>query len=753
MAQDILHVEESLKEKEAEFHGKDDHLGLTLMTFPQYISSTRSTMFTNHLKQFNVLNNGQFPYVFTNYENIFGKYSSSLVQAKKDYEVVARIEKFPSMPGHLYALFLYCKKEDKYEVIFRKSSANLTEKYGYRINNEGIDNRQIGDKIHKGETLYKSSSFDEDNNYRFGINARIGYMLDPGNVEDAYVISKSFADKVVSHKVESVEISINDNDFGLNIYGDTDNYKCIPDIGETVDHHIVFAKRRIHNDQVLYDMKKSNMMHISPMSDKIYYGRGYVSDIDIYANKPIDEIPDTDYNHQLREYLINQNRYFREIYEQCSFIKDSGSNYSDDIGFMLQRSKNILDPNYRWKDKESVFSNMIVVVQLDRDIALYEGSKITGRYGDKGVISEIRDDDLMPYTIDPDGSKRPLDIIANPLSCPNRLNPAQWIEMSLTHMAEQLILEHLNKAETNEEKWAMLSKFMTFFNERHEHDRLTEYYKGLDDEEKNDFWKSIETDGIYINYPPMWEGMPAIDKIQQLSEIFGFHRDTVYVKKHGHVQKIMRPITVGYKYMLKLKQDSEKNFSARSTGSLSQQGLPEKSNKVRTNEMLYSSTPIALGRDENNNLGIGVEPFMLCKLHLFYRTSPFARRQVGSLYVKDAINFDHFKIKAGYRNRNVEILNAKLKALGATIDFGFDGLTLQLDDEEMKPFEFQGKLYITTEAKMRETLLEKLMRKNFNKTKHEGTKKEIEEEYQRFKEIELERAKGKLVLDLDDNKL
>ena len=81
MAQDILHVEESLKEKEKEFHGKDDHLGLTLMTFPQYISSTRSTMFTNHLKQFNVLNNGQFPYVFTNYENIFGKYSSSLVQA------------------------------------------------------------------------------------------------------------------------------------------------------------------------------------------------------------------------------------------------------------------------------------------------------------------------------------------------------------------------------------------------------------------------------------------------------------------------------------------------------------------------------------------------------------------------------------------------------------------------------------------------------------------------------------------------
>ena len=89
MSQDVLHVEDQMRKKEEEFHGKDDHLGLTLMTFPQYISATRSTMFTNHLKQFNTLNEGEFPHVFTGYENIFGKNSSSLVVAKADYEVIA----------------------------------------------------------------------------------------------------------------------------------------------------------------------------------------------------------------------------------------------------------------------------------------------------------------------------------------------------------------------------------------------------------------------------------------------------------------------------------------------------------------------------------------------------------------------------------------------------------------------------------------------------------------------------------------
>ena len=748
MSQDILYTEKMLQEKEKMYHGKDDHLGLTLLTFPQYISATRSTMFTNHLKQFNVLNEPEFPYVFTNYENIFGKNSSSLVLAKTHYEVIARIEKFPDIPGHLYCLFLYDKDNETYDVIFRKVSENLTEKYGYLINNEKIDSLSIGDTIEPDEVLYKSTSFDEDNNYCFGLNARIGYMLDPGNVEDAYVVSESFANRCVSHKTDSVSISLNDNDFMLNLYGNAITYKGIPDIGEEVWDHILCAKRRIRNDQILYDMKKSNMMKLNPRTDKQYYAKGYVVDIDIYCNKPLEEITDVDYNAQILGYLQNQNRYYRDILEQCQEILDSGAKYSSDIGFMHQRAKNILDPNYQWRDNDSVFSNMIINIQVDRDVKLSAGSKITGRYGDKGVISEIRPDDRMPYTIGVNGEHRPLDVIANPMSCPNRLNPFQWIEMSLTHEADFIIHHHIIPAKTQAEKWKILYDFMAFFNERGEQDQLEEYYTNLSRKEKTAFWKSVETEGIFINYPPMWEGIPAIDKIDQIARKFHVTRDDVYVYMHGRPIKILRPQTIGYKYMLKLKQDSEKNFSARSTGSLSQQGLPEKSNKIRTNEMLYSTTPIALGRDENNNLGIGVEPFMLSKLHLFYRTSPFARRAVGKLYTKDVLKFKKFKIKPGYRNRNVEILNAKLKALGAEIYYSFDGIRLNLDDGNIRTFEYKGNVYVCTAAEMRERLLDELLRRNFNKTKHTGTKKQIEKEYQQYKKRELTRAKGYFVPDI-----
>ena len=133
---------------------------------------------------------------------------------------------------------------------------------------------------------------------------------------------------------------------------------------------------------------------------------------------------------------------------------------------------------------------------------------------------------------------------------------------------------------------------------------------------------------------------------------------------------------------------------------------------------------------------------MLCKLHLFYRTSPFARRQVGNLYTKDVLDFKAFKIKPGFRNRNVEILNAKMKALGAKIDFGFDGIRAKVFDNSVHSYEYKGRIHICTEQEMREFLIEELMRANFNKTKHHGTKKQIEAEYQEFKRIELQKVQG-----------
>lgn len=61
------------------------------------------------------------------------------------------------------------------------------------------------------------------------------------------------------------------------------------------------------------------------------------------------------------------------------------------------------------------------------------GDKLSGRYGDKGVISAVVPDDHMPKNAD--GS--PFEILLNPLGVISRVNPSQMIEAALGKIAEK----------------------------------------------------------------------------------------------------------------------------------------------------------------------------------------------------------------------------------------------------------------------------------------------------------------------------
>lgn len=377
----VFDIGEYLARKEKEVTCMDHLLGPELFTYPQYISSSRAIMFANHLKQIVTLNHPEFPRLFTNYENTFGRLSSSLHKAKTDVKVHKIVTKFPWKPKHLYVVFLYDAENNKYSCIIKQIAEELTEKFGYGFNTEVLDNLKEGDKVKKKNTLWKSSSYDEDDNYCYGRNALTGYLIDNRTIEDAAICSESFAKKMEAKEVETVKITINDNDLLLNLYGDSEHHRGFPDIGEPVKKKIICSKRRIDNNQILFDMKKSNLVKSNPLNDKEYYSKGTVVDVDIYCNQALEDIPRIVANEQLLMYLENQTRYWQEIHDVCQEIQDSGAEYDDDIGFLLGRAKNYLDPNYCWKDNDSVFSNIIMEISVERDVPLNVGYKITGRYG------------------------------------------------------------------------------------------------------------------------------------------------------------------------------------------------------------------------------------------------------------------------------------------------------------------------------------------------------------------------------------
>jgi hypothetical protein len=440
-----------------------------------------------------------------------------------------------------------------------------------------------------------------------------------------------------------------------------------------------------------------------------------------------------------------QRSFHEQVKERCEQIINSGSEYSTDINYYYKKARDILNPDYKWREEDnSVFSNMIIEFVIQRDIPLSVGQKITGRYGNKGVISRIVPDDEMPFL---ETGER-VDIIFNTLGVINRLNSQQLFEQSITFISNR-VRERIVTLETMKEKEELLLRMVWYFNKEQEK-KLKKYLGTLSGLEKGIFFKSIEDDGIFIHIPPLWEKEPLFDRIRDLYKEFDWiKRYDVFVNKFGRKIKILKPLVVGDMYVIKLKQTSKKGFSVRSTGSLSKKGIPEKSNKAKTHQELYSKTPIRIGDQENVNSAIGVPTDIIAQLHLFYRSSVIGRRDLGEKLATSIKEIPDFSYSPEFTNRNVEILQAYLKAMGVKIVFSDENMNINIYTDELKDYDVGEKMYICTQEEVEELMREQNIRDEYNNNKvFIGTRKDFESQIK--KEVDWsKRTQGKLVIDIE----
>lgn len=742
-----LYLRDELRAKEKEFHFKDDIFGMTLLTNPGYISSSRNIMFTSHLRQFVNLNKPDIPRVLTNYENVVGRNSTGYTKTDSDREVFDIASKYPDseLENHAYLMFTYDDKKDKYDVIEKKNVEDLTEKFGYSYNNEEIDRYSKGDKIEKDTVLVKSNSYDENMNYRYGKNVRFAYMIENNTIEDAIIVSESAKHDMASKEIETVKVSLNDNDILCNIYGDSEEYKGFPDIGEMVSDKIVCAKRRIHNTQLLYDLKRSNLRTINFSSDNPFFCDGKILDIVIYCNKSPEELQRNMFNEQIMKYLDFQTAFYTKVKEICEEIIDSGSKRSKDINYWYRRACDILNPEYKWREQNgSVFSNIVIEFTIERDIPLSVGQKITGRYGNKGVISKILPDDEMPVL---ETGER-IDVIFNSLGVVNRLNSQQLFEQSITFIGNR-VRERLATMNDMDEKIKLLRRIVWYFNDEQEK-RIGDYLDALNPAQKEMFFDDIQEEGIFIHIPPMWEKEPIFDRLWKLYDEFDWIKPyDVFVNRFGRRVKILKKMVVGEMYIIKLKQTSKKNHSARATGSLAKEGVPEKSNKAKTHQELYSKTPIRIGDQENTNSIIGVEPELIARMHQFYRSSPVARRHMGTQLLESIKEIKDFEYDETFSNRNVEILQAYLKSLGLKIHFEDEYLNIDIKSGALDTYEGRDGLLIADQATIEDEMLRDSLISRYDRDEvFVGTNEEFEtmiaEEFEKVKAVQ-----GGLVIEID----
>lgn len=377
----------TLLHQRADELGKDYSVGgPTLLSFPEHNSADRLIMFVHHLDQYVVLNKSEFPKMFGNFENLVGKHSSYNNTAEDNYEVIDIVEKYPDIEtaqhNQLKCIFVRSLTTGNYDVIVRQDVEDLTEKYGFQYNNAGIDRYKVGDEIKEGDVLSRPTSYDGYGNYGFGKNVKFMYLIDDDTIEDAIIVSETLAKTMTSTEVETVKIPINDNDILINIFGDDDHYKPFPDVGEKTKNKILCVKRRLNKDQLLFDLKSSNTRKILDNSDAKTYIDGEVVDIDIFCNKPVDEIPNTSFNRQLIQYIQMSNDFYSKVIEITDALLDEeGSECSDEIVQLNSRAKDLTSRNVKFRDENgSAFSNIVMYVTVKREVGLDKGQKLTGRF-------------------------------------------------------------------------------------------------------------------------------------------------------------------------------------------------------------------------------------------------------------------------------------------------------------------------------------------------------------------------------------
>ncbi len=204
----------------------------------------------------------------------------------------------------------------------------------------------------------------------------------------------------------------------------------------------------------------------------------------------------------------------------------------------------------------------IVKVYLAVKRRIQPGDKMAGRHGNKGVISVIMPVEDMPY----DEQGEPIDIVLNPLGVPSRMNVGQILETHLGMAAHGLGI----KINEMLEQQAKVSQLRTFLKKIYAH--ASDKRRDADIDSLSDQELMELADNLRAGVPmatPVFDGAAEeeIKSLLRLADIPDSGQLTLYDGRTGDA--FMRPVTVGYMYMLKLNHLVDDKMHARSTGSYS----------------------------------------------------------------------------------------------------------------------------------------------------------------------------------------
>jgi len=206
----------------------------------------------------------------------------------------------------------------------------------------------------------------------------------------------------------------------------------------------------------------------------------------------------------------------------------------------------------------SVMKMVKVFVAIKR--RLRPGDKMSGRHGNKGVVSKIVPVEDMPYRED----GRAVDIVLNPLGVPSRMNVGQILETHLGWACKEFGEEVKRLVNENNKKFEKTQKIASFLTSVYGKEVFDGGIDKLNKTEFNDLCENLQN-GIAIS-TPVFDGAKEKDvtEMLKLAKLPASGQTNLWDGRTGEM--FDRPVTVGIIYMLKLHHLVEDKIHARSTG-------------------------------------------------------------------------------------------------------------------------------------------------------------------------------------------
>ena len=269
----------------------------------------------------------------------------------------------------------------------------------YQRSNQGtcINQKPIivkGEKVKKGDVIVDGPST-ENGELALGKNILVGFMTWEGyNYEDAILISEDLVrdDVLTTIHIEDYDCEARDTKLGPE-----EITREVPNVG----------------DDVLKDLDENGIIRIG----------AEVRPGDILVGK-VTPKGETE--------LTAEEKLLRAIFgEKAREVRDTSLRVPHGESGTVVNVKIFTRENC---DELAAGVHKVVRIYIAQKRKIAVGDKLSGRHGNKGVISRILPREDMPYL--PDGT--PLQIVLNPLGLPSRMNVGQLLETHLGYVAKQL---------------------------------------------------------------------------------------------------------------------------------------------------------------------------------------------------------------------------------------------------------------------------------------------------------------------------